>query len=342
MVRMPSRHPARAVVAVVAAALTVGLTGCGSGDEHGRPDVPTVAPATPLSAPAVSAPPAGTVVPAPGLGPALALARGTGTTVAAIARDGRSVSLFDAADPAHPPQVVASPQVRAITADGAGFVAVGPASVVRISPTGTTTVASLSRPGLSVAVDSGEVFVGTEHGHLLVLSASLVQTHDVGGLVRVDQVAVARRDGRRQIVVLDRAQSLVTTVDPDAGDRGAALRAGNGATTLIADHFGRFLVANPRDGQLLGFYGDPLIMRFRFPLADGPYGLAYDDRRNLLWVSQTAANQVVGFDLSTGEPRERARFATVRQPDSITVDPESGAVFVLSAVGEGLQRVARG
>ena len=89
-------------------------------------------------------------------------------------------------------------------------------------------------------------------------------------------------------------------------------------------------------------HGSVLIMRFRFPLADGPYGLAYDDRRNLLWVSQTAANQVVGFDLSTGEPRERARFATVRQPDSITVDPESGAVFVLSAVGEGLQRVARG
>jgi DNA-binding beta-propeller fold protein YncE len=338
---MPSRHPTRAVVAAAAAVLIVGLAGCGSGNQHGRPDVPTVTPATPLSAPPVTAPATGTVVPAPGLGTALALTRGRGATVAAIARDGRSVSLFDAADPSRPPRVVASPQVRAIAADGDGFVAVGPASVVRISATGTTTVAALARPGLAVAVDDGQVFVGTEHGHLLVLSSSLVQTHDVGGLVRVDQVAVARRDGRRQIVVLDRAQSLVTTVDPDAGDRGAALRAGNGATTLVADHFGRFLVTNPRDGQILGFYGDPLIMRFRFPLADGPYGLAYDDRSNLLWVSQTAANRIVGFDLSTGEPRERAAFATVRQPDNIAVDPDSGAVFVLSAVGDGLQRVVR-
>ena len=67
----------------------------------------------------------------------------------------------------------------------------------------------------------------------------------------------------------------------------------------------------------------------------------YDDRANLLWVSQTAANRVVGFDLSTGEPRERAAFTTVRQPDNIAVDPDSGAVFVLSAVGDGLQRVVR-
>ncbi|GED98131.1 putative conserved lipoprotein LppL [Gordonia crocea] len=331
-------RPHALVVLAATAVLTVGVAGCGSGDEHGRPDVPTVAPQTPLSAPPVAEPPAGAVVEAPRLGSAIALTT-TARSLAAIARDGRSVSLFSPADPSRPALVAATPEVRAITADGDGFVAVGPASVARIAADGTTTVRPLARPGLSVAVDGPQVFVGTEHGHLLILDAALTQTRDIGGFVRVDEVAVGRFEGRRQIVVLDRAQSLVTTVDPNGGERGAALRAGNGATTLIADRFGRFLVANPRDGQLLGFYGNPLIMRFRFPVADGPYGLAYDSRRNLLWVSLTAANRVVGYDLSAGEPRERARFATVRQPDSIAVDPASGVVFVLSATGGGLQRV---
>lgn len=344
MVRMPLRSPALAAI-VTAVALTVALAGCGAKDEHGRPDVPTVTPQTALPGPPVSMAPEGTVVPAPGLGTALALAPGPGPgpgrTLAAIARDGRSVALFDAADLHRPPVEAATPELRAIAADGDGFIAVGPTSVVRIAPTGATQVVGLKRPGLAVAVEGTAVFVGTEHGHLLILDSSLAQQTDVGGFVRIDAVAVASRDSQRQIVVLDRAQSLVTTVDPNSRERGAALRAGNGATTLIGDSFGRFLVANPRDGQLLGFYGNPLIMRFRFPVGDGPYGLAYDTRRNLLWVSETAANRVVAFDLSSGEPRERARFAAVRQPNSLVVDAESGAVYALSAVGEGLQRVSR-
>ncbi|QKT07453.1 hypothetical protein HUN08_09790 [Gordonia sp. X0973] len=235
-----------------------------------------------------------------------------------------------------------TPPMRAITADRDGFVAVGEKSVVRIGvrPTPATVVA-LARPGLAVAVDGNRVYVGTEDGHLLILDDRLHQVGDVGGLVRVDGVAVGQRNGAPQIVVLDRAQSLVTTINPNSSGRGAALRAGNGATTLVADHYGRFTVANTGDGQILGFYGEPLINRFRFPLPDGPYGLAYDDQRNLLWVSQTAVNRVTAFDLSAGEPRERTRFASVRQPDSIAVDPTSGAVYVLSATGDGLQRVTR-
>ncbi|MFT4199648.1 YncE family protein [Gordonia sp. (in: high G+C Gram-positive bacteria)] len=334
---MPARLSTPLALAA-AFVLVVGLAGCGSGDRHGRPDVPTVVPQMPLPAQSTTATPDGTVIGAPTLGRALVAGHGT---IAAVAADGRSVSVFDAADPARPPRVVATPEVRALTRDGDGFVAVGPDSVVRIAADGTAATARLARPGLAVAVDGDDILIGTEHGHLLVLDRALHQTEDVGGFVRVDAVVVAHHDGHRQIVVLDKAQSLVTTVDPSSGGRGAALRAGNGAGTLIGDHYGRFLVANPRDGQLLGFYGDPLIMKFRFPVPGGPYGLAYDERRNLLWVSETAVNRVRAFDLSTGEPRERGGFASVRQPDSIAVDPESGAVFVLSAAGDGLQRVAR-
>ncbi|QKT07452.1 hypothetical protein HUN08_09785 [Gordonia sp. X0973] len=59
-----SFRPTALVTAAATVALVLGLTGCGSGDEHGRPDVPTVAPQTPLPA-RVPAAPEGTVVAAP-------------------------------------------------------------------------------------------------------------------------------------------------------------------------------------------------------------------------------------------------------------------------------------
>ncbi|MFT3900185.1 MAG: PQQ-binding-like beta-propeller repeat protein [Gordonia sp. (in: high G+C Gram-positive bacteria)] len=322
----------------LAAVLVTGLAGCGTSDKDNGPDVPTVTPQTPLSAPPLTAGPEGTVVPAAGVGRALAIGH---DRLAAVARDGKSIALYSASDLARAPQVVVVPEVGAIAADRTGFVAVGRESVVRVGLDGAVASAPLDGPGVSVATDDREVFVGTGDGRLLALDETLKRTAEAGGFVAVDAVAVARHDGKRQIAVLDKAQSLITTVEPDTGGRGAALRAGNGATALAADHYGRLVVANPRDGQLLGFYGDPLIMKFRFPIPDGPQGLAYDDRANLLWVTETAANQVVAYDLSSGEPRERARFASVRQPDSVVVDPTSGAVVVLSATGDGLQRVAR-
>src|SRR5690606_30942427 len=116
-----------------------------------------------------------------------------------------------------------------------------------------------------------------------------------------------------------RAQSSVTPIDPADGDLGPALRAGNGATNSTVDRYGRILVANTRDGEILGFYGSPLVMRFRYPVADGPYAVDYDDTRNLLWVSTTGNNEVVAYDLADGEPSEKQRFASVVQPDRITV-----------------------
>ena len=134
----------------------------------------------------------------------------------------------------------------------------------------------------------------------------------------------------------------VTPVDTSTGELGAALRAGNGATNATVDHFGRVSVANTRDGEILGFYGTPLVMRFRYPVAGGPYAVDYDDTRDLLWVSTTANNEVVGYDLSGGEPTAKYRYATVDQPDSIAVDDTSGTLYILSARSGLLQILTPG
>lgn len=105
----------------------------------------------------------------------------------------------------------------------------------------------------------------------------------------------------------------------------------------MADRFGRVFVVDTRGGELMAFSTAPLIMRLRYPLPGAPYGMAYDEARDLVWITLTERNEVVGFDVAGGEPVEKHRFATVRQPDSVAVDPGSGRVFVASGDGRGMQ-----
>jgi outer membrane protein assembly factor BamB len=136
------------------------------------------------------------------------------------------------------------------------------------------------------------------------------------------------------VAVLDRAQTSVTSVGAD-GKVGQELRAGQGATTMAADPAGRLLVADTRGGQLLVFGVDPLILRQAYPVPQSPYGLA--GSHTLTWVSQTAANMVIGYDLSTGIPVEKVRYPTVRQPNSLAFDDASGTLYVMSGSGQGVQ-----
>lgn len=152
-------------------------------------------------------------------------------------------------------------------------------------------------------------------------------------LASADQVFVVNG----QAAVLDRLRSAVFQVDVQAGKVRLGLRAGQGATNGTVDEFGRILVVDTRNEALLAFGMDPFLLRQRYPVPGSPYGIAYDAKRNIAWVTVTETNEVVGFDVAGGEPRERYRFPTVRQPNSVTVEERTGDVLVASAAGEGNQ-----
>jgi hypothetical protein len=144
---------------------------------------------------------------------------------------------------------------------------------------------------------------------------------------------VAQRD---TTIVLDRGQTSITAIDAD-GNPAQALRAGQGATTLATDPIGVVLAADTRGGQLLVYGVDPLILRQAYPVPQAPYGLA--GSRTLAWVSQTADNTVIGYDLTTGIPVEKVRYPTVRQPNVLAFDDASGTLYLVSGAGEGVQVV---
>ncbi len=250
----------------------------------------------------------------------------------------------------------------------------GRSAVATLRPTGTPHVVSLLGSGTAMAGDNdGHLYVSTRGGYFRVdLRARTADRVDVEGQQDTDFTAIARRaDGKLVLgsadgavytlnsdtavgaslkifarvdalvtqgntaVVLDRGQTSVTTISENGTDAEHALRAGEGATTMAVDPAGRVLVADTRGDGLLVFGTDPLILRQRYPVRDAPYGLAGSSK--LAWVSQTAVNTVVGYDLTTGIPVEKVRYRTVQQPNSLAFDDASGTLYVVSGSGAGVQ-----
>jgi DNA-binding beta-propeller fold protein YncE len=255
--------------------------------------------------------------------------------------------------------------------------AVGQSTITVVPSSGTPRPVPLPGPATAMAGDNdGRVYASTRGGYFRVdIRTGTANQVDVEGQPGADFTAITRRaDGKlvlgsadgavytlssdsrvgaslkivgrvdalvaqgNTVVVLDRGQTSVTTVSAGGDDADHALRAGEGATTMAADSAGRVLVADTRGDELLVFGTDPLILRQQYPVRGAPYGLAGSSA--LAWVSQTATNTVVGYDLATGIPVEKVRYRTVQQPNSLAFDEASGTLYVVSGSGAGVQVIA--
>ncbi|WP_280389994.1 YncE family protein [Nocardia wallacei] len=318
----------------LAAAVAVTVAGCSSGGEdHAAGPGAAPAPATAAVAPP-AATPAGTVTPA---GPVAALLAEPATgRVAVLDTDRVTLRLLDAAAPARTLTLPAPATTLAAGAPGQILATAG-RELVRIdAATGELRSTPLDGEARAAARRAdGTVAVGLAGGRVAILTPEGQVAQSISDLPGIDALAAAGN----AVAVLDRAQTVLTQLDLGDGAPGLALRAGLGATQLTADHFGRLLVTDTAGGALLVYTADPLVLHQRFPVGSSPYAIAYDQRSETVWVTLTASNEVAGFDLSTGIPEEVGRFATVRQPDTLTIDPRTGDMFVGSATGDGLQRI---
>ncbi|HET6731960.1 MAG TPA: hypothetical protein VFH65_04690 [Mycobacterium sp.] len=331
---------AQLVRSCVAALAIVGIAGCSSNPAADDPP-PTIVPAQAAVSPPVTGDPAGIVRPLDAKAQA---------------------AVFD---PATGLLAVLAPAV-----DGKG-------TLMTLGVTGTPDSVPLPGPATAMAGDNeGRLFVSTRGGYFRVdLRAGTADRVDVEGQQATEFTAIARRaDGKLVLgsadgavftlssenavdaslkifarvdalvtqgnttVVLDRGQTSVTTVDASGSDAKHSLRAGEGATTMAVDPAGRVLVTDTRGDSLLAFGVDPLILRQRYPVRGAPYGLVGSSK--LTWVSQTATNTVVGYDLATGIPVEKVRYRTVQQPNSLAFDEASGTLYVVSGSGAGVQVIS--
>ncbi|MBY6705339.1 hypothetical protein HQ308_00815 [Rhodococcus sp. BP-241] len=235
-----------------------------------------------------------------------------------------------------------NPRSVRLSAPGTSVSAGRDGELLVTSSSGISRVDAQSGATTDVAVDGGAASVtpwddgyaiGTPTGTVVITGADGAVESTIPGQASVDGLVRTGDD----LASLDTRQTSVTSVNVGAERLGAALRAGDGATRMTGCADGAVVVADTTDDELLVFTGDPdLIMRQRYPVAGSPFAVACEDD-GTVWVTVTALNEVVGFDITSGIPVESARFPTVRQPDSLAVDSQSGELFVGSNSGAGVQ-----
>jgi hypothetical protein len=227
---------------------------------------------------------------------------------------------------------------ESLTLDHGGFLAAGGNKVARLTTDGRLDPATEFRgkPVSATTFDGRTLVAVKDERAVAVVRDDRVQRMITGDLMSADQVLSTGRSA----VVLDRLRNAVFQLDVPGADIEQGLRAGRGATNAVTDRFGRVLVTDTRGGALLAFSVDPLLLRQNYPVPGAPYAIAYDRARDIAWVTLTRTNEVVGYEVAGEQPKEKYRFPTVSQPNTVAVDPSSGRVIVASGTGDGIQVIA--
>lgn len=331
---MNTKSAFRVRTASALALVVVTASACSSSPVDSPP--PTIPVATPAVSPPVSGAVDGTVTPL--AGPALAAAFDIRTASLVVLGPADRLTVVPTTGPVRTVNLPAA--ATALTGDGSGTlwlstrggylrvnIAVGAATPVEVDGQGDTEFTAIARH------TGGGLVLGSADGAVYTLSSDTEVGATLKNFARVD--ALVTDDD--SIVALDRGQTSVTEIDADGTAQEQALRAGEGATSMAVDPAGRVLVVDTRGGALLVYGTEPLILRQRYPVPDTPYGVAGSP--TLAWVSQTASNTVVGYDLATGIPVEKVRYRTVRQPDILAFDENADTLYVVSGAGAGVQAI---
>jgi DNA-binding beta-propeller fold protein YncE len=204
-------------------------------------------------------------------------------------------------------------------------------ALVQVSlPAGRKRTVRVGRFPHDAAAARGRIFVGNEFG-------DTVSVVDGDRVIRtlpapVQPGGVAATSDRKHVGVIGVRERALEVFDARSLASGGKISIGLGPTHIVGAR-GRFFVVDTRGNGLLEVKLDPLRVHRRTHLDGGPYGIALDRNRRRYWVTLTARNEVAELT-----DRRRLRvFPTVRQPNSVAVDPASGRVFVASRKDGTLQ-----
>jgi DNA-binding beta-propeller fold protein YncE len=318
----------------------VGAGACGSSPPKVAPVANRPLPAAPEPAvsPPASLPPQGTVVTFGGAPEGVAVDAAGEVAVSVRQPDG--IVLFPIGDPADRHTVALGGSARHLTLGGPD----GPLLVPDESdntfvelalPSGRvlTRVAVGNHPHDAIAVGPA-VFVADE-------LASTIHILRHGSVARVVTAPLqpggmaANPAGTRAVVVGVRGRRI--TEYTAAGAVVGSANCGAGPTHAVTGAGGLFWVADTNGGAILGFalsaHGPVQVATI--PVGPEPYGLAFDARRNTLWVTVTGADQLVGLHLDGRKVTGRTTYATVRQPNTVAVDPTTGELVVAGSARAG-------
>ena len=256
--------------------------------------------------------------------------RNPGRLAAIDPASGRTLSLIP---------LPASPRHLSVAPDGALLVPAEDAdTLVRLSPDGEheSSIPVGDHPH-DAAAAGGRVFVSNEFGD----SVSVVQ-----GDRAIDTLQAPRQPGgvasvgNRYVAVVAVRDRLLEAYDARTLSPLGQVDAGTGPTHAVS--LGKTVaVVDTEGGALLRYRLSPRpVLVGRTALPGTPYGVAYDSSRRRLWVTLTALNRVVVLRVVEHGLRRIVSYPTVRQPNSVTVDPRSGTAFIAGRTSNSIERIA--
>lgn len=191
-------------------------------------------------------------------------------------------------------------------------------------------------PHEAFAVGQGTIFVANEFGN----SFSIIRDRRVVRTVPTPLQpggGAATSDGRYAVGVGMRGRQI--TEYTATGDIVGTADCGAGPTHTVAGDDGLFWVNDTNGDAVLGFQATPTGPRqvASIPTGSGskPYGDAYDSARRTLWITLTGSNQLLGLTLSGTQVAHQVSIPTVRQPNSVAVDPTTGETVTTGSTMNG-------
>ena len=326
------------VLIPLAAALFL-ISGCGPGEEAAQKKPPPAP--EPAEAPPLEKEPAGRVVE---VGPApegLAADPETGLVAVAL-RNPNELALVDGESGKVSRKVKLPESARHLDLAAPGGPVLVPAegsdSLVQVGlPEGEITSETPvgDFPHAAAAAPGGRIFVVNEKASTASVvedgrEVEKIETDLKPGGVAVTEGGLVGVVGVSGLTLeVFEAETLESLGRVDAGEGPTHVRTGTG---------NRFYVTDTRGDTVFVYGARPNPKQLdRVPLPGSPYGIDVDPRRNQLWVTLTAEQSVVRFALEGDTLREIARYPTVRQPNTVAVDPASGRVFVTGKTDGQLQ-----
>lgn len=189
----------------------------------------------------------------------------------------------------------------------------------------TSQVRTGRAPHDATAAANGTVFVANELGRSVVAVRGDQIVHTFTDVTQPAGVAAVGN----LVGLVDVRENTLSLYDAEHFLRVGEVPAGAGPTHVVADKRGHLAVIDTRGGAVLLYEVQPALRQIgRVELPGTPYGVAYDPVRDRLWVTLTALNEVIGLNLNTSQPVLASPLPTVRQPNTVAVDPTTGRVYV--------------
>jgi DNA-binding beta-propeller fold protein YncE len=345
-----TRHPGAVLAAALAAALT--LAACGGGGHAGSPQphgggnqqrnlTPAAEPGT---APKLATKPAGTVVTLPGGKPWGITVDHADHLVALALRKPPRLGLVDTTT--HQVQTVKAPgTARHLNLAKPGGPLLYPSeskhALYKLTlPSGKISSRVSAGKVPHDAVRAGEkIFFSDEFGGYLGVVRPGKPVRKLDKPVQPGGVNVA--GGR--VGVIDVQANVVDVYDTTTLKLLASLPAGKGPDHIAAIGRGRVAVSDVRGHQVITFdlTGKPHRLG-RASVPGRPFNIASDPHRRLVYASLSNTNKVTQFHVRPdGALAEPVTLPTVRQPNSLAVDPRTGTVYVAGYKPARLDVIAR-